>query len=350
MKHLFCAALLIMGWSFAGAQVASHAPVLPATKSNPHNAGAPVTKQVTMTPALQATGKPVAKVNGVVLTDKELLREMYTIFPYAKQHNGFPKELEPQIRRGALDMIIFDELVYQEAKRRNVTIAPDKLAGAEKVFRKQFPTQAAYQEFLKSETNGSESAMNDKIKRALMIETVLNQEIEANSQITQAQVKAYYEQNLSRYQHEESVHIQSISIIPPNNTPAILKEAKRNAEEALKQAKQTKNFRDFGLLAEKLSDDDFRVNLGDRKTQDLSKLPPPVQQALAGMKPGDVSGLISLGDAFTIIRLEARTPAGTTPLAEVKGQIQSEIQKQKEEQLRSALNQKLRKGATIETL
>ena len=26
---------------------------------------------------------------------------MYTIFPYARQHNGFPKQMEPEIRRGA---------------------------------------------------------------------------------------------------------------------------------------------------------------------------------------------------------------------------------------------------------
>ena len=59
-------------------------------------------KNVSMAPAMQITGKPVAKVNGAVLTDRDLLREMYTIFPYAQQHNGFPKELEPEIRRGAL--------------------------------------------------------------------------------------------------------------------------------------------------------------------------------------------------------------------------------------------------------
>ena len=34
------------------------------------------------------TGKPVARVNGAVLTDGDLLREEYTIFPYARQHNG----------------------------------------------------------------------------------------------------------------------------------------------------------------------------------------------------------------------------------------------------------------------
>jgi parvulin-like peptidyl-prolyl isomerase len=355
MKHIFCAVLLVItGTAFAEAQVASHAPTLPVAKAMPQAAtaasSAPSSKGLTVMPAFQVTGKAVAKVNGVVLTDKELLREMYTIFPYAQQHNGFPKELEPEIRRGALEMIIFDELVYQEAKRRNVTIPPDKMAGAEKAFRKQFSTTESYQTFLKSETNGSEAAMNDKIRRALMIETVLVQEVEANAQITTAQAKAYYDKNLKKYEHEEEVHIQSISIIPPSTNPAILKEARQHAEDAAKQAKQTKNFREFGLVAEKLSDDDYRVNLGDRKTQNLSSFPPPLQKALAGMKPGDVSDLIPIGNAFTIVRLEARNPAGTTPFAEVKTQLQTDMQKEKTQQLRSALDQKLRKGSTIETM
>lgn len=335
--------------TYAGAQVASHAPALPAAKAAP-NAAAPSAKNVNMAPAMAVTGKPVAKVNGVVITDKELLREMYTIFPYAKQHNGFPKELEPEIRRGALEMIIFEELVYQDAKRRNITIPPEKLAGAEKAFRKQFSTAAAYQEFLKNETNGSEAAMNDKIKRALMIETLLSQQVEANAIVTTAEAKAYYEKNIKQYQHEETVHIQSISIIPPNQNSAVAKEARQHAEDAAKQAKQAKTFRDFGLLAEKLSDDDFQVNMGDHRVQDASTFPPPILKALASMKPGDVSDLIQLGDAYTIVRLDARTPAGTTPFAEVKVKVQSDMQKEKTQQLRSSLDQKLRKNATIQVM
>ena len=81
---------------------------------------------------MQVSGKAVARVNGVELNDRELVREMFTIFPYAQQHNGFPKQLEPEIRRGALQMIIFDELVYQEAKRRNVSIPAADMVKAER--------------------------------------------------------------------------------------------------------------------------------------------------------------------------------------------------------------------------
>ena len=54
---------------------------------------------------MAASVKPVARVNGSILTDADLLREEYAIFPYARQHGGIPKDLAPQIRDGAMKMM-----------------------------------------------------------------------------------------------------------------------------------------------------------------------------------------------------------------------------------------------------
>src|ERR1700756_4367628 len=69
--------------------------------------------------AHESVAKAVARVNGTVLTEADLHREMSAMFPYAQQHGGkVPKTMEADIRRGALQMIEFEELVYQEAQRR----------------------------------------------------------------------------------------------------------------------------------------------------------------------------------------------------------------------------------------
>src|ERR1039458_7848082 len=103
-----------------------------------HTPSTAVKQQPSIT-ASQATDKPVARVNGAVLTDRDLQREVYTLFPYAAQHNGqVPPELVPQIRQGALKMIVFEELLYQEAERRQMTVPPAKLQKAEADFRSQF--------------------------------------------------------------------------------------------------------------------------------------------------------------------------------------------------------------------
>jgi len=309
---------------------------------------------MTMPPArvttLQVTGKTVARVNGAALTDRDLVREMFAIFPYAKQHNGFPEKLEPQIRKGALDMVVFEELVYQEAKRRKMSISALQMTRAERDFGKQFPSEEVYEQFIKDELNGSRQALREKIRRSLLIEALLNEEVVNKSRITPADARAFYDKNPAKFAREEQFHIQTISILPPANGGAeVAKEARRRAEDAAREAKTATTYQDFGLLAEKISDDDYRVNMGDHKPSAPTQLPPEVVKAALAMKPGQVSDLIQLGTAFTVFRLIAHTPAGKAPYAEVKGQLQSDLQKDRIEQLRAALGKKLRQNAKIET-
>jgi parvulin-like peptidyl-prolyl isomerase len=294
--------------------------------------------------------KPAVRINGAVLTEIDVVREMYTIFPYASQHKGFPKAMEADIRKGAIEMVIFEELLYQEARRLKVPIAPEQLSKAEAAFRKQLGS-SAYEQFLRTECQGSKQVLREKIRRSLLIEKMLKTEVEQKSVITAVAAKAYYDKNPKQFDKPESLRIQTISIVPPQNGGAdVDKEAHKRAEEAYKLAMATKSYQDFGLLAEKMSEDDWHINMGDRKFVEVSKLPPPIVKAAAAMKPGEVSKLIQLGNAYTIFRLVEHTPAGRTPFAAVRVKLQSDLQKQKLLELRAALNQKLRKDAKVEVL
>src|SRR4051794_33071247 len=207
MKYrLLTFAVILAGLSIGSAQVASHA-----TASNKPIAS------VTAARTPEAMMQPVARVNGSVLTQMDVLREMYAIFPYARLHNGFPKDMEKEIRRGAMDMIIFEELLYQEAKRRNLSVPPERLARAEVNFRKQFPSTEAFKQHLKTELNGSRQAMREKIRRSLLIEQMLKNEVQSKSNVSLAEVKAYYDKSSEQFKHGETVSIQTISIIPPEN-------------------------------------------------------------------------------------------------------------------------------------
>jgi len=316
------------------------------TISNPAMSAAPLTAQ-TATDAM----KPAVRVNGAVLTEADVVREMYAIFPYAQQHNGFPKALEADIRKGAIEMIVFEELIYQEAKRLNIPIAPGQLSKAEDAFRKQFASKTDYNQFLQKECAGSTQVFREKIRRSLLIDKMLKAQVEDKSVISIAQAKAYYDKNVSKFDTPEGFRIQTISIIPPQNGGAAVdKEARKRAEEAYERAKAAKTYQDFGLLAEKVSEDDWHVNMGDRKFVEASKLPPPVVKAAAAMKPGEVSDLIQLGNAYTIFRLVERRRAGRTSFEAVRAELQSNLQQQKRVELRAALNRKLHKDAKIEVL
>jgi len=325
----------------AGAQVASHAP----TVFTPSPASAPVQKSPA--PAL----KPVARVNGVVLTEADLQREEYTIFPYARQHNGIPKDLEPQIRDGALKMIVFEELVYQEAQRRKMTIAAAKMQQAEMEFRKQFATPDEFNALLLSEFHGSQDQLREKIRRSLLIEALLKTEVDDKSTVTPAELRAFYDKNPARFEHPESFTFQTISVLPPANATADqLKEGRVRADKALLQAKATKTAEEFGLLAEKISDDDYRVMMGQHKPVPIDQLDPQVVKALQAMKPGDVSDVIQIEQAYTIIRLGEHMPAGRAKFEEVRAELEKELRQSKTNQIRAEFDKKLRQNAKIEEL
>ena len=322
----------------AVAQVASHAPSVMTSAS------------ITQI-GPQASDKPVARVNGVVLTDRDLLREMYAIFPYAKQHNGFPKSQEASIRQGALEMIIFEELIYEEAERRKMTVPAARLSEAEAEFRKQFSTPEEFQQYLRAEMKDSRKQLGQQIRRSLLIEQLLKSEVEDKSSVSLAEVKAYYQKNSQRFEQPESFSFQTISIVPPLKvTPEQAKAARKRAEDALRQAKDTKSYQEFGLLAEKISEDDFRVNLGDHKMVARDKLPPQVVNAMQSMQAGQVSGIIQVESAYTIVRLNAHRPGRKQPFTEVKSDLRSELQKSRYEQLRSGLAKRLRAKAKIEVV
>jgi len=332
--------VLMMAVSVASAQVASHAPT--GVANNAPTAAA-------VQSPLQVKDQPVARVNGAVLTDRDLLREMYAIFPYAQQHNGFPKGQEASIRQGALEMIIFEELVYQEAGQRKLTVPAEKLNHAEAEFRKQFASPDQYQQYLQTEMQGSTKKLREQMRRSLLIEQLLKSEVEVKSAVTPAEVEAYYVKNPARFRQSETFTFQSISIVPPlKPTPEQAKEAQKKAEDALRQAKACKNAQEFGLLAEKISEDDFRVNMGDHKAVGADKLPPQVVKVLSALQPGQTTGLIQIESAYTIIRMNAHTLGRKQRLEEVKADLKTELQKAKYEKLRSNLAKQLRAKAKIE--
>ena len=337
MKYKLSACILLATALAATAQVASHAPT-----------GVVPTPAPSAAPA-QVSDKPVARVNGAVLTDRDLLREMYAIFPYAKQHNGFPKAQEASIRQGALEMIIFEELVYQEAQKRSLAISAARLNQAEEEFRKQFHSPEDYEQYMQVEMHGSGQVLRQQIRRALLIDEMLKVEVEDKSAVSLTEVREYYDKNPARFRQPESFSIQSISILPPQKpSPDLIEQNRKRAEAALRQAKVTRNYEEFGLLAEKISEDDFRVTMGDHKAVGRDKLPPQIVQAAETMQAGQVSGTIQIQNAFTIFRLNAHSPARLQPFAEVKADLRTELGKSKYERLRSNLAKQLRSRAKIE--
>ncbi len=90
--------------------------------------------------------------------------------------------------------------------------------------------------------------------------------------------------------------------------------------------------------------------MGEHKAIESSKLAPQIVQTLANMKPGDVSDVLQHDQAYTIVRLIKHIPAGKQSFNDVKDSLQKELGNKKTEELRSALDKRLRKAAKVEEM
>jgi parvulin-like peptidyl-prolyl isomerase len=300
---------------------------------------------------MQVTGKPVARVNGAVLTDRDLLREMMDIFPYARTHNGFPKSQEESIRKGALQMVEFEELVYQDAEQRKMTIPAERVNKAAAAYRKRFPSDEDFEQYIKIEMNGSMQQFRKSVRRSLLIDAALKSELTLPSRVTLAEAKEFYRKNPKPFAHQEEIRFQTISMMPPDSASSTVKEqAHKRINEAWELAKATHKYEEFGLLAEKYSQDDFRVDMGNHKLTPRGALPPQVLQILDGLKPGQVSGICQFGPYYTIFRLESRVPQGKTPFEQIQAKLLEDLHKERYNTLRKELDRKLRAKAKVEEL
>lgn len=294
--------------------------------------------------------KPALRVNGAVLTEVDVVRQMYAIFPYAQQHGGVPKDLEPEIRRGAVEMLVFEELLYQEAKRQGRMVSEEKVTRGVATIRRNLGGKAPFDEYLKTECNGSMQVLKEKIRRSFLIETMLK-DLDRQSSLTPAEVRAYYDRNASQFVREETYSFQTISFLPPATAAAnVHAEAKAKAKSAVNLGRAAKNKEAFGLIAQQISEDDWRMKMGDRGKVPVSKMPPEIAKALRAMKVGEVSDAIQIGPAWVIVRLNGRVAGGKVSFAEAKPKLEFELRKQKRDELRAALNKKLRKDAKVELL
>ncbi|HEU5451986.1 MAG TPA: peptidyl-prolyl cis-trans isomerase [Terriglobales bacterium] len=341
MKALGQAVLIFaLAAPLAGQQlVPSHAPTAPATAS----AAAPS--------APLDLKKIAARVNGVAITERDVREQMQRLFPYYSIHGGkVPEKYQGEIRQKAIDQLVTDELMFQQAKKDGMKLPAAEAQGVLRQARARFGSQAAYEEFGKDQY-GSVQEFERRLRRATLIAEYQNKEIVLKSRVTDLRLRRLYEKNKKTFLRPESVWLQTITInVPPNPSDEQKKMARKRIEEILPLARAAKTFEQFGSLAEKVSEDDYRVMMGDRKWIHMVGLPPEIKAAVDAVQVGQISGVIETAGSLTILRVNDRRPQKQMSFDEVKDKLRAQLEEATRQDRFQILEKQLRKGARIEVL
>lgn len=295
--------------------------------------------------------KTVARVNGVLIPERDVREQMQRLFPYYSMHGGkVPEKYQPEIRQKAIEQLVTDELIFQEAKRRGMKVPAAEIQEVLRQARGRFGSQSAYEQFGKDQY-GSVREFERRLRRATLIAEFQHDEIEMKSKVSDARLRQLYQQNKKTFLRPESVWLQTISVnLPPNPSEDQKKLVRKRIEEILPQAQRTKSYQEFGLLAEKVSEDDYRVMMGDRKWIHVVGVPPELKPVITALQPGQVSAVVEVNNSLVILRVNERRPQKQMTFEEVRDKLRADLEEATRKDRIQSLQKQLRKSARIEIL
>jgi peptidyl-prolyl cis-trans isomerase D len=196
---------------------------------------------------------------------------------------------------------------------------------------------------LKAFYERNKASYNNSIpeKRKVRYVVLDNGKIEAGVSVSREDLQAYYDQHRDDYRVPEQVNVSHILIKTPlpgpdgKVDPKGVEEARKKAEDVLKQLKAGGNFAE---LAKKYSEDPGSgKNGGSLGWIGKGRTVPEFEQTAFSLAKGATSGLVQSSYGFHIIRLDDKQAAHVKTLDEVKDQIEGTIRQQKAAQ--AAANQ-----------
>jgi peptidyl-prolyl cis-trans isomerase SurA len=250
------------------------------------------------------------------------------------------------LRHEVLERLIDDELILQQAAELKLSISSEQVdASIEEIKKQNSIDDDQLREALKSQ-GMTMGAYRADLKRQLLRFRVLNVAVGSRVNISDDEVKAYYDRHMKDMANVQVRASHVFIAIPAGADATIVNEKQAQAQKILERAKAGE---DFAKLAREVSDDAAtRAEGGDLGYFGKDMLPKAIEEMVFAMKPGEVRGPVRADRGFHVIKLVDRKTKDPKPLDEVKDDIRMQLrQKDMERQTKTYLAE-LRKKTLVD--
>jgi len=156
--------------------------------------------------AMAEGGRIAAVVNGDIITSKEV-DDFLKLIKYGIRKEGF--SLSENDRKKALDSLIEDKLILQQAKKLNAVI-PDELV--EKKLNEiisTFPSPKEYEQSL-IERGLNEDMLRKKIRDQILLQEFIRQRIKTRVHISPQEITSYYLEHKKEFVAPETLYYYAV--------------------------------------------------------------------------------------------------------------------------------------------
>jgi parvulin-like peptidyl-prolyl isomerase len=301
-----------------------------------------------------------ATVNGVKILIKDVDRVI------AQQLGGQEGQLSPieqaAARIQALDSLITQEALYQQAQKENIVPSEDDI----KRFIQNYKVERGFTEeaFAKElqRTNQTEEQFRDFVKKTLSINK-LYEKAQTQLKVQDREISEIYSANPKRFSIQPGVQLSDIVIDPRDNGAKFDAKGDTQAEQRIRDIKtRLNNGADFATIARQFSEHQSAYQSGDIGFLPRSEfatalpqqmgLPAAVGDKLYSMEPGDVSEpLKDAENRWHILKVTGKQSESrdrSLDDANVRKEIQDGILAQRKQVLDAAIQARARDEAKIE--
>jgi len=237
-----------------------------------------------------------------------------------------------QLWRDTLNKMIEKKLQLQLAKKKGISVSPDELQAALGDIKKRnnFPTDQALKDALATEHISFEQYKED-LKDQLLILKLVNREVRSGILIRDDELLDYYKQHATSFAKPELFKLSQIFFgLPVGAQPATVSEIRAKALHVLELLQKGESFQELAKQYSQGPDAASGGNLGYFKR---GQLLPEIDQAIAKLQVGQVSGLIQSSIGFHILRLDDQKKAEPKPFEAVKDEVREAVYQQKSDEL-----------------
>ena len=251
------------------------------------------------------------------------------------------------LKLNVLDELINNEILLERAKKLNLEASDGEVEDKFTEMKSPY-TEEEFQRQMKARGVSVDDLKRD-LRRQLSIQKLLNREVVAKISISDQDVTDFYNANRTQFNVAEPQYRIAQIVVTPRKEPQI---RNRKNDDATNEAEAQRKIKmlmdrlnsgaDFSQLAMDYSEDMNTTttggDLGYVPESALNQSDPMLKKMVVGMKPGQVSPVLTLKDKYVILKMVTRESPGQRGITDpqVQQTIRDTLRNRKEQLLRAA--------------
>jgi parvulin-like peptidyl-prolyl isomerase len=249
-----------------------------------------------------------------------------------------------EIRLKAINDLIDRQLILQEFHKMKATIPEYYIEDrVQTIIREEFGgDRAAFVRTLQAQGYTIEKFRQIE-KEKMIVQAMRAQNVKGDVIVPESKIQAYYHKNREDYADEDLIKLRMIAIRKAENGSDVRRGMIKEIRDKIVEGAE------FQDLARLYSEDSTQDQGGDWGWINRRTLNESLSKIAFGLKVGQVSQIIELGNSYYLLLVEAKKNGAVKPYAQVHDEIQARLIQEERQKKSEEWIARLRKKAYVKT-